>query len=393
MHRTIPQALCAAASLAIAASAAAATTQIAYTYHDNSTNAAWIVDWQAGHRAHVVSYAGAADGTFADIPGGQRVIGFDTPYSYTYGSIDCNGQPFSQRVDVTQLSFRQTGGTAMKGTANLIELGTTTDIGGCTPGQVVPFGSLGDPGVASDALAMTLRPSTSDLVPGTSIAGFMEGTVGSFLDLGQTAEDVVTVNAGSITFATTGHVVPVGRSNGWLVLSLPGGGQRAYTRLSANATTGEEVWIDAPWVAGAPQATWRTMMVKPLAGAGFGGTTKAAKRWESGLFFGTNNPFYCDLYKDGTGTRRALDLAAGTESDTPITWHLDGANLVQDKTTGTARERTWSPLANIGTLHWVMEKEIFTVGGNYNIAPRVNFYIDEGVAPPPAKLTTPTLPN
>jgi hypothetical protein len=366
------------------ASAVAAPQQIAYVDHFSATTAAYLVDYQAAHRAHVVSLAGMGDGSFADNASGQRVVTLDAPIAYTQSTFDCNGLPMTQTVALDQLSFQLTSGTTRRGSAQVIELGRVIDVDGCTPGLVTPYGALTDAGLTTDQLLMTARPAITDLVPGVQLAGFTETPLDTPTDVFSLSADVVTFGTGSLTFAATGHAIAASVSNQWIVLALPGGA-RAFTRLSVDAHNGQEVWMAGSWNGTAPTNVWRALMVKPAAGAGFGGVTKASHRWESGLFRGTNNPFYIDLYKDGTGLRRSLDLAAGTESDTSITWRFSGLNIVQDRPSGGGtRERTWVPLANAGTTHWVMENEVNLTTGLPIILPRVNYYLDEGVSPPPA---------
>jgi len=382
--------LCAAlasAALAAAAPAArAATQQISYVQHDNSTFTAYLVDWQSNrHRGHAVTQVGMGDGAYVDNAAGQRVLTFDAPIVHDVTSVDCNGELFTQHVALAQLSFQETSGTTRRGSTQVIELGTTTDVGGCTPGLVTPYGSLSDAGVTTDQLLMTARPAITDLVPGARIAGFSETVIASSLDAYLLNADVATVTATGLAFDATGDAIATTTTDGWIVENLAGGA-RAYTRLSVDTRTGQEVWMVGPWNGSAPTSVWRTLMVRPTTGAGFGGLARASHQWESGLFLGTRTPFYIDLYKDGTGLRRSLDLDAGTESDQAITWHFSGSNIVQDRGAGASqRERTWVPVANYGTRRWVLETEVFTSSGQVVIAPRVNFYVDEGAVAPAAE--------
>ena len=359
-----------------------AATRTAYVHHVGDASTAWLVDWQAGHRAHAVASAGMGDGSWTDNGAGQRLVTFDAPITHEQQGVDCHGAFFPQRVEPRQVVFRPAGGTPRKGATQVVEIGQVVDEGGCTPGAVVPFGAPGDPGEAFDHLVMTARPSMADVLGGAPLAGFSETFLSDPVDVTPLWQDTVRIGAGDVTFATSGDVVGALLVDGWVVINLTGQ-QRAYTRISQDARTGAEVWLAATWSAGAPRNVWRTLMVQPRAGAGFGTAGQAARHWESGLFMGGNGPFWIDLYQDFTGLRIQDDLAAGTETTQPITWRFDGLKILQDRTTGDGlRERTWVPLANRGKTHWVMESETLSAAGGTSvvIAPRVNSYTDEGVA-------------
>jgi len=62
-------------------------------------------------------------------------------------------------------------GTAGKGTSQVVDIGTLTDIDGCTPGALTPFGSPNNPGSTVNHLDMAKRPPVDDLVPGARLAG------------------------------------------------------------------------------------------------------------------------------------------------------------------------------------------------------------------------------
>jgi hypothetical protein len=106
----------------------------------------WLVDWNTKkHTAHVTDNIGASDGTFTD-DGTQRVITLATPISHTVTQVDCTYEnEFPQRIDVTRIVLRPTTGTSKRGTSQVVEIGTTTDLGGCTPGLVTSFGAPTDP--------------------------------------------------------------------------------------------------------------------------------------------------------------------------------------------------------------------------------------------------------
>jgi hypothetical protein len=203
------------------------------------------------------------------------------------------------------------------------------------------------------------------------------------------AADVMTVQAGSARFATSGSEPALASVDGWLVLGLSSG-ERGYTRFAVDRLTGGESWIGADWADGVPQRLIKVRMVKPEAGAGFGGVRQAARMWASILSAGTNNPFFFHLYRDGTGDRVTQDLVLGTETRQPVLWGFDGANVLTTRSLsdGSTIRRTWVPLRNSGTQRFVMEDEVrIPVGGGSpqpGINRRVNVYIDTGPATPPA---------
>lgn len=380
--------LCAAAALVAAAvpgsAVAAAAKSTAYYGVGIGTSAAYLVDWLPKKKVRVALSQGAATGTFSD-DGTQKLISFTSPISATVDSFDDCGEPIQQRTDLQQLVVRDLAG----GAAQVVEMGVVVNIGGCQDGLTVPYGSPTDPGLGLSRLAMTARPPVSDLTPGTQVAGFSEDV----LLPGEVtvAEDVVTFQAGSMQFQSTGHVVPAAfDANQWLVLDLPGF-QRAYTRLAVDAKTGGETWLLADWAGGQAQRVESRLLVKTAAGAGFGTVTQASRMWESGIFVNTRTPFFFYLYKNGTGERVQKDLDLGTESRVPIdSWGFDGLNLVQTRAFGGGvRHRNWVPLRNQGTkFRWVMESELIVpnVGEPFPlIKPRVNYYEDTGKAVPPAQ--------
>jgi hypothetical protein len=395
--RFVAGAMAGACALACAAGARAAGTQsVAYTTVDLSMPAAYLVDWnEKKHLAHVVESTGAGDGSYTD-DGTQRVVTFTTPISYVTTSYDCNFQPMAQRVDVLQEVVRTVSGSAAKGVSQIVDIGTTTDIDGCTPGLVTPFGTPDDAGITMNRLDMAKRASVSDLVPGARLAGPSESpmAVGAF-DATTFVQSVTTFGAGSLRFEDTGDVFATSTSAGWIVVNL-GDSQRAYTRLTRDAKGGTEIWLQASWN-GAPTSVMPTLMVRPGDAAGFGGRNAAAHHWSSGLFLASTDPTWFDLYRDGTGQRTIHDVPDDVDSTMPVTWLLDGANLVTNRLPyddGSYVQRTWVPVANFGKNHFVMESED-TVDADGNLlyvrfAPRVNFYVDGGKAVPPATAARPT---
>lgn len=366
------------------AALAAGTKSVAYFMPGDGTTTAYLIDWQARSRARVVSGQGAQAGSVAD-NGTQKLVTLDGPLSNTYDTYDSCDNFIQQRQDTLQMVVRDLPG----GVSQIVEIGTITNLGGCEDGLVTPFGTPDDAGASKKRLSMSARPSVADLVPGSQIAGPSEEAWAPG-DMA-TAQDVVTLGAGTATFQASGHSVPAAFSpDQWLVFSLPGF-QRAYTRVEVDARTGGETWLRADWAAGAPTRVESALFVKPAGGAGFGTAAQAARMWDSGIFIATRKPFFFYLYKTGTGERVQKDLDLGTEWRTPIAaWWLDGGNLWQQRLLGGGtiqRNRTWVPLRNEGSkTHWVMESEVQVDGSDVTtvIKPRVNYYLDTGKAVPPA---------
>jgi len=385
--RLVAGAIAGACALACAAGARAAGTQsIAYTTIDLSRTATYLVDWnERKHQAHVVSLVGSGDGTYTD-DGTLRVVTYGKPISYKATTYDCNFEPMTQRIDIRQEVFR----TADKGTMQVVDIGTVTDIDGCTPGAVAPFGSPDDEGLTTHGLDMARRASMADLVPGARLAGPSETFVprGSVNPSSMT-QSVTTFGAGTLRFEDSGHEFPTSTSDGWIVVDF-GDFQRAFTRLTRDAKAGSEMWLQAGWN-GAPTTVMQLLMVQPDDAAGFGGRNATAHQWNSGLFLRSADPTWYDLYRDGTGQRTIHDTVSGEDSLMPVTWLMDGANLVTNRLPyedGSYVRRTWVPVANFGRNHFVMEfEDQVEADGTLmysRFSPRVNFYVDGGKAFPPA---------
>jgi hypothetical protein len=379
-------------ALACAAGAQAAPHQSVSYVGDPSFTAVYVIDWNsASHTAHLVDYLGTGDGTFTD-DGTLRVLTLAAPIETTQVVGDCNGLPMTQLVDLRQLAVRHVSGGVHKGQAQVIEIGTTTDQGGCTPGLVAPYGSTGDAGTGTAVtyLDMNDRPDVDDLGHGATLAGMSDtdptGLTGSVQFVART----VTFAHRAVTFSNSGVSVPRELVNGWFVLDF-GTFQRGYTRLSVDPRTHAEQWLGAAWRNGAPANVFQTMMVVPNAQAGFGGHNAQAHVWNSGLFLHSDVPTHFELFRDNTGLFVEEDNTGTVILDMPATWSASGANLVIKRGFDPAsvyNERTWVPIANYGKAHFVFENEDAhdVIGGivSPRIAPRVNFYVDGGKATPPA---------
>jgi hypothetical protein len=378
---------------AVAPAAASSATQVAYyPVPGTGTTDGLLVDWLSATRARVVNTTGARLASVTH-DGSQLVFTLDDPLSQVglWGEFDSCGEFSPRRRDTNQIVVRQVSGGVIRGTSQMVEIGTLTHTEGCDVGVSVPFGALTDPGVTVNRLAMVARPPMIDLLPGTRFAGFSEQPWLSDIEV-FVAADVVTLYAGGqALFSTSGRVVPAAfNADRWFVLNF-GTFERAYTRLEVDHATGAETWMRAEWSGGQAQRIAAELMVKLVGPVGFGSEAQASRVWESGLFIASQRPFFLDLYQGGTGERVLKDLDAGTETRQPITWAFSGGNIVQTRSSGGGTlqfERTWVPLRNRGEkIRFVMESETLAIDGGppgVNIAPRVNFYIDRGAAVPPA---------
>ncbi len=394
-HARVMNVVAGAVALACAAGAHAGTQQaaamqsISYVAQDITFPLAYVITWDTVHHtAHIAETFGTADGSYTD-DGVQRIITLDHPLVSTDYVYDCNGNVIPAEDDLLQLVLRSAGGAPKKGVTQLVPIGTVTDIGGCTPGQVTPYGSVTDAGYPMDRLAMSLRAPMDDLVAGAQIAGMTETPLAVPGDLGSLSADVTTFGAGSVTFNRTGHQFSTTlTADGWLVIDF-GSFQRGYTRLTQDARSGEEIWLGAEWQDNAPGVLELSMMAKPNAQAGFGGRGAASHDWASGRFLNSYAPTDYAMYHDYTGLRTATPVDGSDPYLTAYTWGLGGTDLqlAISGANGVDR-RTWTPVANHGKTHFVIESgEEYDANGNWlytTILPRVNFFIDQGKTTKPA---------
>jgi hypothetical protein len=361
----------------------ASAKETAYFPSEYGSIGGYLIDWRANGTARVVNIVGAQVGVVTS-DAAQRVVTLNSPISQTYDSTDSCDLFIQVRQDLNQVVVRESGKAAQ-----LVDIGTFTNLGGCEDGLVVPFGSLTDPGFTYAQIAMSKRPSQADLVPGTLIAGFSEDTTPGD---DTPAQDVAVIQAGSVLFRSSGNTVPLStNSDGWLLLGLPAE-QRGYARLAFDAKTGGERWLRAVWANGEVQQVHVADLVKPEVGANFGTLKQASRMWQLSWTLGSRNPFYIYLYQTGNGEKVFKNLDAGTEIRQPITWQFAGNDIVQTRFFGGGtirQDRTWVPLRDVGTYdEWVMESEwrTFADGTGFSIIkPRILRYVDTGKAVPPAR--------
>ncbi len=379
----LSRAAVAALACSVAAHASAKTDSIAYYAADRSFTLSYVIDWNAGaHTAHILETFGVADGSYTD-DGTQRIITLAQPLHSTGYKYDCNGNLITLDDQLLQLVFRTATGGPRKGTTQLVPIGTVTDIGGCTPGLVTPYGAVTDPGLPMHRIDMTMRPGMADIVPGARIAGFSEDVLDMPGDEAVLAAQFTTFGAGSLRLEGTGHAYPTSTTaDGWLVVDY-GGFQRAYTRISTDEKTGGETWFAKELKDGVATSLEMPLMARPNAAAGFGGTKGAARDWQSGIFRHSFEPMWFDLYRDGSGIRDIEPADGSPPIQSPLAWHLDGANIVieRDFGGGASVRRSWVPVANTGKYHFVLESEDFLQDGvvQYTDVPaRVNYVEDDG---------------
>lgn len=392
----------------LSAGASAAVIQTAYYVDSHGRNSTYLVDWNnTKMKADIVDSRGRMSGSYTD-DGSRRIVTLATPrvVDYPDSHFDSCGQMAMVRDTESRYAFLRQSGTERSGTTAISSDFSSVVADGCDAGLVLFSSSIDDVVDAQSHLRMTARASMADTVPGARWAGFSElPRVDLQAPLYMLSVDVTTlVSGGNMVFARTGTSVPAALdSQGWLMLSFPGF-NRGYTRLKTDTTTGAETWLMADFVAGKPAWVQEILVTRSLVGGTFGTLTQAARQWDSGLFTDTNNPFLIYLYRDGTGERISRDLAAGTETRTPVeSWVFQGANIVQTRrsspTSLTQYIRTWEPIGNKGKIRWVLEREIrrMSDGTEYPVfGHRVNFYIDTGRAtplPPPLSAAGRTAPQ
>ena len=377
---------------------ALAPQQISYAAQDLSFPLGYVITWNpASHTAHVAETFGVEDGTYTD-DGTTRIITLDHPIVTTDYKLDCNGNAVTMRDDTQQLAFRTSSGEADRGTTHVVPIGITTDIGGCTPGLVTAYGAPTDAGFTLNRLDMRLRAPMDDLRPGTKLVGMSEVALDQPGDGNILAADVVTFGEDEVYFASSGHAFNFKRTDdGWIVVEF-GAFQRGYTRLTRDTHSGEEIWLASEWNNGAPGLMDMSEMVMARHDAGFGGVKKASHVWVSGIFLNSAYGAIFDFYRDGTGQKNSTTTDGSPPTLSPFTWSGSGAQLLSKfpNGDGTYSLRTWTPVADYGRNHFVIESEsAYDASGNLQsvvIPPRVNFLIDDGksVEPPPTATTTTT---
>jgi hypothetical protein len=373
----------------LATGAAWAAKPVVYVaeHGGGNTEALWM-EVKVNGRATVVLPEGRGLGAASTI-GSFQVVTLDTPMSVEYqGPPDrCTGEPTTVRSDTLQVGVRLRSGTASKGQSAISRVGTDTILTGCDTGVVSNWGGFAPTdGVNSVHRSYTALPPTSDLVTGVRLAG-MSGAAGTVYGF-SLPQEVATFDAGQLLFAQSGAVPYTVTPDGWFLLTLPTGQQRAYLRVTNAVRHGIENWMSADVTAGELTAVSSELMLKAVDGTAWGTGNANARMWESSMFSLSNTPFFVHLYKDGTGERISRDLINGTESRAVIgAWFLDNGALVTERTTGSlVRRRVWQPLAQNGKAMGVLESETaFLPDGStfVVIAPRVNASVDLGKAVKP----------
>lgn len=375
------------AGLLVTGAAWAAKPVVYVAEHGSSSSEALWLEVKANGRSAVVLPEGRGTGAVSTI-GSFQVVTLDTPVSEEYQSQDsCTGEPIMVRRDTLQVGVRLRSGTASKGQSAISQAGTDTILAGCETGVVSNWGGFAPTdGSNSVHRSYTALPPTSDLVAGVRLAG-MSGAAGTVYGF-SLPQELATFGAGQLLFEQSGAVPYTVTPDGWFLLTLPTGQQRAYLRVTNAVRHGIENWMSADVTAGELTAVSSELMIKPVDGTAWGTGNANARMWESSMFSLSNTPFFVHLYRDGTGERISRDLINGTESRAVIgAWFLDSGALVTERTTGSlVRRRVWQPLAQNGKAMGVLESETaFLPDGSsfVLIAPRVNAYVDLGKAVKP----------
>ena len=315
-----------------------------------------------------------------------RVLTLDQPRVLDGGTLfDSCHQNVPVRIHQTRFMFKMVTGFERRGTTAVTvdEQGVVSE--GCDAGRVLWNFTIFDPVTPQAHLQMKARKGHDDLIAGARLAGLTEAQRIDSASSWQMPDDITRFEAGRsfVRFERTGTRVPYTQSpSGWLVLNFPWG-QRAYTRLEVDEWNGE-AWLMADLQDGEPKWIEEVLAVKPLRTAGWESVIEAAHIWQSG--FTLHNPeaqYLQRLYRDGSGERGPWNSVTGQGSFSPITWRLEGANLVQQiPMSGVGyRLRTWEPLRTVGTMRWVMEEDTVypTDGAPWNYFPRrVHPQVDQG---------------
>jgi hypothetical protein len=361
--------------------------QTAYFSIPKSVYQAYLVSWLSPMRAEVVDITGirGADqiGTFR-----KPRLRLDQPLvSYYDAYSDVCGSSYTVQSSTHQLAFESLRGDPGNQRALVTFVGQDLALDGCLAGQITPFRAT----TVLNELGMVAREPMTDLRPGVQLAGLREA--GDPVAVGVEQQLATFLPGRQLRFDDTGTVVdPTFTDSGWLVYDSPDG-RRGYTRLFREASAAE-YWLEARFEGGKPVQVINRTMVKTRQPAGFGSVAATARHWESGLFIGIDPAFFIDLYRDFTGERISIYQDPYQEVRTPINWGYEGNNVVQARLLGTATLiRTWRPIRNQGPYRWVLESEVArqTDGSEVTvIAPRVNFYVDQGPASPPALAARPS---
>lgn len=181
-------------------------------------------------KARLVGNAGAKNGTFTD-NGTEVLVTLKQPLSYQAltgpDPLDCNAQQYLRRYDIQKVLFRRVDGTNVnKGKSRVVEMGTITDVSGCTPGLVTPYGSPADEEDAMLHRNAGNREPMTDVVGGLTLAGMREPPRPDpyTSPYGVIDADVVTLESDTtVRFQRSGHVVTAAMTaDRWLGLQMPG---------------------------------------------------------------------------------------------------------------------------------------------------------------------------
>lgn len=346
---------------------------------------AYLVSSLSEARAWVVNGYGRSKGRVETLAGGGRRITLDKPIVYGAPSKDSCGSWGTVKRHLQEVVIHPLDGTRGEGHSSVAELGVQTWLIGCEQGKTEPFGSADALGEAMVHREMSRWPATSDLLPGTQLAGVVEVENPDHYTI--LPQDILEfLPDRKARFLRSGTVVPYMRAAGrWYVLALAGF-ERGYARIAVDSESGGETWLIAEWADGAPAAVSTDLLAKVQPDAEFGNVMQTARQWQH-TWSGDTPLVFTNLYENGQGQRLQRDSPGGQVNFAyDLDWKFDGRNVVQDYlgTDGYPRQRTWQPVAVRGTFRFVMESEtidpLVGSGPEPYIAPRLVYFEDFGAA-------------
>lgn len=373
------------AMLLVAMAVPAAARETAYLAAPGlGTVQAYLVNWLKGARAEVISTDGRGAGAVGT-EGSNQVITLDVPISVQTVADEpspCDGLYPDVRIDIQRIGVRPVNGTARRGQSAISQAGQVTVLSGCQSGQVLPWGGIGETGGLLVNHVDRTRFAPPDPMPvGSQWVGFSDF---AYTYYSGSAADLVTVEPGQLRFRRTGAARPFElRPDGWLVLDLGNQVQRGYLRISEADAGGQEAWLAAPFVNGAPSVVASSPVVRPQTGADWGSARDAARHWLLSATEFLSRVVYVDLLRDGTGAW-VQEVDGVVVFRSPIrAWRNLGAvlELETDRGNGAYRVRRWELIRRAGKDASLLESEIeYRPDGSQItvLLQRLNRYRDDG---------------
>ncbi|MCA0176055.1 MAG: hypothetical protein LCH73_07170 [Proteobacteria bacterium] len=389
-RKEVAAAIAAAGLLAWTGGALAQVQRVAYYGIGMEMSVASVVHWDAAAgRAKETDRLGVRSGSYTSDGNGGRVLTYDVPITTSVDQSDRCGEWATLRDDQTQVIYRDLDQRPRTGKTIVGVVGTMTWVGGCDDGVSEPYATDGADR-PRQRQSLSTPVDVSDLVAGTQLAGLSEEPDDRQLYPYGPPVDTVTFSGlpGTVRFERSERAYPAHlRQSGWVVMELPSG-PRAYRRMATDARNGREIWLMGDMQGNELKWVDQTNMVKPMAGASFGGEEGAARTWRSS--FHANGLFGFTLFPDHTAKR--CDKFPDSPSwicNPNVSWILDMDNVaITTVFPRYTRVRTWEPLARYGNKQWVFETEVYqNADGSTSpyFARRVNYYEDKGPSAPPSR--------